>query len=338
MSEIGVGVIGYGYWGPNLARNFFAHPGCHLRWICDLDRQRRDDAHRRYPSVRTTGDIEAVLEDTRVDAIVVATPVQTHHAIGRAALRAGKHVLVEKPLADQLVLAEDLVEEARHHDRILMVDHTFIYTGAVRKLKQLHEQGALGKLWYIDSVRINLGLFQHDVNVVWDLAPHDLAIVDHLIGREPVTVQATGACHTGNHNEDVAYLTLDYGNQLIAHLHVNWLSPVKVRQMIFGGSERMVIYNDLEPSEQVRVYDRGIDLRSNNREGIYKLLVDYRSGDMCAPALERDEALAVEANHFVECIHDGKKPITSGEAGLRVVSILEAAQMSIKSGGKKITL
>ncbi len=204
--------------------------------------------------------------------------------------------------------------------------------------KKLYDEGRLGDLWYIDSVRINLGLFQHDVNVVWDLAPHDLSIVIHLLGNEPVTVQATGACHTGNHIEDVAYLNLDFGNHLIAHFHVNWLSPVKVRQMIFGGSDRMVIYNDLEPSEKLRIYDRGIEVKANNREGVYNLLVGYRSGDMWAPTLDGTEALKVEVGHFLDCIERGERPRTDGEAGLRVVKILEAAQMSIKAGGKRVAV
>jgi len=213
-----------------------------------------------------------------------------------------------------------------------------VYTGAVRYLKKLYEESLLGDLWYIDSVRINLGLFQHDVNVVWDLAPHDLSIVTHLIGKDPMTVQATGACHTGNHVEDVAYLTLDFGHNLIAHFHVNWLSPVKVRQMIFGGRERMVIFNDLEPSEKLRIYDRGIEVKADNREGIYNLLVNYRSGDMWAPALDGTEALKVEVEHFLDCIAHGEKPITDGAAGLRVVKILEVAQMSIKAGGKRVAI
>jgi predicted dehydrogenase len=273
-----------------------------------------------------------------VDAVAIATPVHTHYMLARAALQAGKHVLVEKPLVDQVALAENLVEQARRCGRLLMVDHTFVYTGAVRHLKKLYDDGWLGNLWYIDSVRINLGLFQHDSNVVWDLAPHDLSIVMHLLGKDPVTVQATGACHTGNHVEDVAYLTLDFGNQLIAHFHVNWLSPVKVRHMIFGGSDRMVIYNDLEPSEKLRIYDRGIEVKADNREGIYNLLVNYRSGDMWVPALDSTEALQVEIGHFLDCIERGEQPITDGEVGLRVVRILEAAQMSIKAGGKRVAL
>jgi predicted dehydrogenase len=338
MQCVGIAVIGCGYWGPNLIRNFSEEPRAQLRWVCDLDEHKLEAIGRRYSSVRTTTHLEEVLEDEEVDAVAIATPVHTHHILARAALQAGKHVLVEKPLADQVALAENLVEEARRCGRILMVDHTFVYTGAIRHLKKLYDEGWLGDLWYIDSVRINLGLFQHDSNVVWDLAPHDLSIVLHLQGKDPVTVQATGACHTGNHVEDVAYLTLDFGNQLIAHFHVNWLSPVKVRHMIFGGSDRMVIYNDLEPSEKLRIYDRGIEIKADNREGIYNLLVNYRSGDMWVPALDSTEALQVEIRHFLDCIERGEQPITDGEVGLRVVRILEAAQMSIKAGGKRVAL
>jgi len=338
MQQIGTAVIGCGYWGPNLIRNFVEEPRAQLRWVCDLDVNKLESFRRRYPSVRTTTQCEEVLADPQVEAIAIATPVQTHHPLARAALRTGKHVLIEKPLADQAALAEDLVAQAQQYERILLVDHTFVYTSAVRYLKKLYEESLLGDLWYIDSVRINLGLFQHDVNVVWDLAPHDLSIVTHLIGKDPMTVQATGACHTGNHVEDVAYLTLDFGHNLIAHFHVNWLSPVKVRQMIFGGRGRMVIFNDLEPSEKLRIYDRGIEVKADNREGIHNLLVNYRSGDMWAPALDGTEALKVEIRHFLDCIEHGEKPITDGAAGLRVVKILEAAQMSIKAGGKRVAI
>jgi predicted dehydrogenase len=338
MQPIGIAVIGCGYWGPNLIRNFAEESRAQVRWVCDLDASKLESVHRRYPSVRMTTQCQELLADPQVEAIVIATPVQTHHALARAALRAGKHVLIEKPLADQAALAEDLVAQAQQYERILLVDHTFVYTGAVRYLKKLYEESLLGDLWYIDSVRINLGLFQHDVNVVWDLAPHDLSIVTHLIGQDPLTVQAMGACHTGNHVEDVAYLTLNFDNNLIAHFHVNWLSPVKVRQMIFGGRDRMVIYNDLELSEKLRIYDRGIEVKADNREGIYNLLVDYRSGDMWAPALDGTEALKVEVGHFLDCIEHGEKPITDGEAGLRVVKILEAAQMSMQAGGKRVAI
>jgi predicted dehydrogenase len=338
VQQIGIAVVGCGYWGPNLIRNFVEEPRAQVRWVCDLDTRKLESVRRRYPSVRTTTQCDEVLADPQVEAIAIATPVHTHHTLARAALRAGKHLLVEKPLTDQAALAEDLVAQAQQHERILLVDHTFVYTGAVRYLKRLYEDSLLGDLWYIDSVRINLGLFQHDVNVVWDLAPHDLSIVTHLIGKDPLTVQATGACHTGNHVEDVAYLTLDFGQNLIAHFHVNWLSPVKVRHMIFGGRDRMVIFNDLEPSEKLRIYDRGIEVKADNHEGIYNLLVNYRSGDMWVPALDGTEALQVEIGHFLDCIERGEQPITGGEAGLRVVKILEAAQMSIKAGGKRVAI
>jgi len=338
MHQVGIAVVGCGYWGPNLIRNFVEEPRTQVYWVCDLDESKLAPVRRRYPFVRTTTRFEDVLSDNEVEAVAIATPVQTHHRLARATLLAGKHVLVEKPLADQVALAQDLVEQAQRCERLLMVDHTFVYTGAVRYLKKLYDDGWLGDLWYIDSVRINLGLFQHDVNVVWDLAPHDLSIVTHLLGKDPETVQAIGACHTGNHVEDVAYLTLDFGNQLIAHFHVNWLSPVKVRHMIFGGSDRMIIYNDIEPSEKLRIYDRGIEVKADNREGVYNLLVSYRSGNMWVPALDGTEALKVEIGHFLDCIERGEQPITNGEVGLRVVRILEAAHMSIKAGGKRVAL
>lgn len=338
MRTIGVGVIGCGYWGPNLVRNFVEQRRVNLRWICDLDESKLNKLKRRYPFVSTTPKFEEVLTDKEVEAVAIATPVQTHHKLARAALQAGKHVLVEKPLTNDVALAEDLVKQAEGCGRILMVDHTFVYTGAVRKIKEMYDAGFFGKLLYADSVRINLGLFQRDANVVWDLAPHDLSIIDYLLEKEPLTVQAIGASHTGNNLEDVGYITLDFGDQLIVHIHVNWLSPVKVRHLILGGSERMVIYNDLDPSEKLKIYDRGIDLKADNENGIYNLLVGYRSGDMWAPAIDGTEALKVEIDHFLDCIEQEKKPITDGEAGLRVVKTLEAAQMSIKAGGRRVAV
>lgn len=338
MSQIGIAVIGCGYWGPNMIRNFVDEPRAQVLWLCDLDESKLESMRRRYPSPRTTTRFDDVLSDERVSAIVIATPVQMHYTLARQALQAGKHVLVEKPLTDSVALAEDLVQLARYHSRVLMVDHTFVYTGAVRHLKKLYDNGELGNLWYIDGVRINLGLFQHDVNVIWDLAPHDLSIVTHLLDMDPESVQATGACHTGSEIEDVAYLNLNFGNHLIANFHVNWLSPVKVRQMIFGGSNRMVIYNDLEIVEKLRIYDRGIQVKSDNREGIYNLLVGYRTGDMWAPALDGSEALRTEVRHFLDCIERGERPITDGEAGLRVVRILDAAERSIKATGIRVAI
>src|SRR6266508_5794878 len=335
---IGIAIVGYGYWGPNLARNFAETEGAAMMMCCASDPRRLALAQKRFPALACGADFDEALRNPDVNAVAIATPVHTHYELAKRAIKAGKHVLVEKPLTARVEHAEELVMLAEKNGVVLMVDHVFVYSPPVLKMKELVAQGRLGKLFFIDSVRINLGLFQHDVNVVWDLAPHDLSIVTHLIGKDPLTVQATGACHTGNHVEDVAYLTLDFGHNLIAHFHVNWLSPVKVRHMIFGGRDRMVIYNDLEPSEKLRIYDRGIEVKADNREGIYNLLVNYSSGDMWVPALDGTEALQGEIGYFLDCIERGEQPITDGAAGLRVVKILEAAQMSIKAGGKRVAL
>ena len=333
-----VGVVGYGYWGPNLVRNFLQNPASECVMVADLSEGRLARVSDLYPTVRTTTSADELIASDDVDAVAVSTPVDTHYTLAKKALGAGKHVWVEKPMTHQVALGEELCRLAAKHGVLLHVDHTFIYTGAVRKIKELMDAGELGDIYYVDSVRINLGLFQHDVNVVWDLAPHDLSIVDHVLGRQAISVSSVGACHAGGGLEDVAYLNLDYGRNLIANFHVNWLSPVKVRRMIFGGTKRMVIFDDMNPAEKIRVYDKGIDLEAANRDGIHRLLVQYRSGDMWAPAIDASEALGAEVSHFVECAVAGRHTMTDGEAGLRVVQILEASQMSIKSGGKRVAL
>jgi predicted dehydrogenase len=311
--------------------------GTNVAMICDRDRSQLSRVSRLAPEAAAVERIEDVLENPVVDAVAIATPVHTHVAIASAAINAGKHVLVEKPLASSVEDAEKLVTLARQRGLILMVDHTFIYSPAVRKIKELVTNGALGQIYYIDSVRINLGLFQSDINVLWDLAPHDLSIVDHLLGRLPRSLSAAGASHTGGKLEDIAYLNLDFGDSLLASFHVNWLSPVKIRHIIVGGSERSIVYNDLDPMEPVKIYERGIDL-SGNGDARRGLLVSYRTGDTHAPHLPREEALQNMVRHFAECIRERTRPITDGEAGLRIVHILEAAQRSIKAQGGRITL
>jgi len=336
---IRVAVIGAGYWGPNLIRNFTACSDVTLVAVCDRDRRRLDKILSGYPGVAAVESFNELLDRDDVDAVAIATPVATHAPLGIAALQAGKHVLVEKPLAASVHDAEAMVSAARDAGRILMVDHTFIYSNPVQKMKQLLDSGELGDLYFIDSVRINLGLFQHDVNVVWDLAPHDLSILDYLVGRLPKSLSAFGTCHADNRGgiEDVAYLNLDFGGGLLASFHVNWLSPVKVRHFIVGGSRKSIVYNDLDPSEKIRVYDRGISVEETPeaRRGV---LISYRTGDVWCPHISPSEPLQTMVRHFVECIQQNKTPITDGDAGLRVVRILEAAQHSIKAQGGRITL
>lgn len=338
MKEIKVGVIGCGYWGPNLIRNFNENQYTSLTHICDLNKERVARMKLRYPQVSVSTDYRHLLKDSSVDAIAVATPVSSHFLLVREALEAGKHVLVEKPFTQTVKEAEKLVSLAAKKGLVLLVDHTFVYTGAVRDIRNRIDARELGDMYYFDSVRVNLGLFQHDVNVVWDLAPHDLSIMDYLVGEEPVSVAATGTAHTPGGFEDVAYLTLKFKGDLIAHFHVNWMSPVKIRKIIIGGSKKMVVFDDLDPGERVKVYDKGISLSKMSQKSAYQSLVQYRIGDMYAPAIETKEALSVEVDHFADCIKNSKTPVTDGEAGLRVVRVLEAASRSLKKGGAKVRL
>jgi predicted dehydrogenase len=305
--------------------------------VCDLSPERLIQVQTRYPTVKTTASPRDLFADPAIDAVVIATPVSTHFDLAMQALHAGKHVLVEKPLTATVEQGERLLEEAARCRRVLMVDHTFVYTGAVRKIKELVDSGQLGQLYYYDSVRVNLGLFQHDVNVLWDLAVHDLSIMAYVLGVRPNAVMATGIAHVPGQPKDVAYMTCFFDSNLIAHFHVNWLAPVKVRRTLIGGDRQMIVYDDLEPSEKIKVYDKGITL-NNGQEGRYQLLVGYRAGDMWAPQLDRTEALRLEALHFVECIEQGRQPLTDGQAGLQVVCILEAATHSLAQRGRPAEL
>ncbi len=336
---IRVAVAGAGYWGPNLIRNFVACPDTLLVAVCDRDAQRLSKAIAGYAGVDAVAQFDELLGRSDIDAVAIATPVGTHAAMGLAALNAGKHVLIEKPLAASVRDAEKLVETAKKVGRVLMVDHTYVYSGPVQKIKQILDSGDIGELYFIDSVRINLGLFQHDVNVVWDLAPHDLSILDYLLGRLPRSLSAFGTCHADGAREieDVAYLNLDFSGGLLASFHVNWLSPVKLRHFIIGGSSKSIVYDDLEPIERVKVYDRGISV-NGDIEARRDVLVGYRTGDVWSPHIQQVEPLSLLVSHFAECIRDGKRPLTDGEAGLRIVRILEAAQRSIKAQGGRITL
>jgi predicted dehydrogenase len=324
------GVIGYGYWGPNVVRNLTTLEGSRVLTIADLSEAARVRAQKAFPDIHISAFPNEVLASPQIDAIAIVTPVWTHYELAKAALLNGKHVFVEKPFTSTSGQAEELIELAEKKNLKIMVDHTFLFTGAVRKIRQLLDEKALGKLYYYDSMRVNLGLFQHDINVLWDLAPHDLAIMDHLIGSVPEAVVATGQKHLNGH-EDIAFMTLYFPEKVIAHINVNWLSPVKIRMTMIGGEKKMLLWNDLVADEKIRLYDKGVDITS--QEGVYNMLVNYRSGDMWAPRVEQGEALRRELEYFVECISNGKEPFNSGHSGLRVVKILEAASRSLEQRG-----
>jgi predicted dehydrogenase len=332
---IGIGVIGYGYWGPNLVRNFSDVPESRVVAVSDMRSDRLAEAQRRYPSVKTSSDYRDLLGDPSIDAIVLATPVSTHFELAMQVLHSGKHVFVEKPMTTSVEQGERLLEYAARCKRKIMVDHTFVFTGAVRKIKELVDTKQLGQLYYYDSVRVNLGIFQHDVNVLWDLAAHDISIMDYVLGVQPSVIAATGIAHVPGQPKDVAYLTCMFNGNLIAHFHVNWLSPVKVRRTLIGGDRRMIVYDDVEPSEKVKIYNKGIALM-NGPESKYELMVSYRTGDMWAPQLDTTEALKLEALHFIDCLKQDKDPLTDGAVGLRVVRILEAASQSLAHGGRPV--
>jgi len=330
-----VGVIGYGYWGPNLVRNFQEAPEATVQVVCDKDPARLAVAQKRYPHLRLTRDAQDVFRDAAVDLVAVMTPISTHFDLAKAALEAGKHVLVAKPLTMSLDQAERLVALAEKHRRMLAVDHTFVYAPAVRTLREIVRRGDLGEIYYYDSTRVNLGLIQHDVNVIWDLAAHDVSILDFLFDDRPVSVAARGVSHVGAH-ETLAYLFVQFAGMLVAHIHVNWLAPQKVRMVLVGGSRKMIVYDDNEPSEKLKVYDRGVLLgKAVDRD---TTLVQYRTGDMLAPQIPTTEALRIECEHLLDCIRQGTTPLTGGAHAVNVVRMLEAAQQSIRQGGQEVRL
>jgi predicted dehydrogenase len=332
---INIGVLGYGYWGPNLVRNFAETPGTAVVAVADLDSKKLELVQRRYPNVKTTTRFQDLVQDPAIDAIAIATPVGTHFELGIAALRAGKHLWLEKPMTETLLQARKLVDEADRRQRTVFVDHTFIYTGAVRKMGELIKSGDLGSVYYYDSTRVNLGLFQRDVNVISDLAVHDFSILDYLLGEHPAAVSASGINHFPGTPENLAYITLFYDSGTIAHANVSWLAPVKVRQILVGGSKRMIIYDDVEPSEKVKVYDKGISFTEDPKQ-IYEMRVGYRTGDMWAPKLDATEALRMGSEHFVDCLEHGKTPQTDGQLGIRVVELIEAATSSMRGRGETV--
>jgi len=334
---INVGIIGYGYWGPNLVRNFAETAGATVVAVADLDAAKLALVRRRFPAVKATADFRDLLNDSSIDAIAIATPVSTHFELGMAVLRAGKHLWLEKPMAETALQARKLLDEAERRQRTMIIDHTFIYTGAVRKMAELIRNEELGRIYYYDSIRVNLGLFQRDVSVVSDLAVHDFSILEHLLGEHPVAVSASGTNHFPGTPENLAYITLFYDSGTIAHANVSWLAPVKVRQILVGGSKKMITYDDLEPSEKIKVYDKGVSFTDDPKQ-IQEMRVGYRTGDMWAPKLAVTEALGVEGEHFVDCIEHGKRPETDGYLGLRVVELIEAATSSMRGKGETVYL
>src|SRR5262245_3254344 len=332
---IRVGVVGYGYWGPNIVRNFRGLEGCQVAAVCDQSPNARKRIQQAHPDLAVTGHTSELLTAKDIDAIAVVTPVCTHFDLAKAALENGKHVFVEKPFTATTQQAEELVELADRKNLKIMVDHTFLFTGAVRKIRELIDEGVLGDLYYYDSTRVNLGLFQHDVSVVWDLAPHDLSIMSFLIPEEPEAVVATGQAHL-NGLVDVAFLTVYFPGNTIAHINVNWLSPVKVRTTLLGGEKKMLVWNDLEADEKLKIYDKGAQMSSG--QGLYELMVSYRSGDMWSPRVEQAEALRVELGYFMNCVAKDRTPLNDGIAGLRVVKLLEAADRSLKERGRAVQI
>ena len=332
---IKVGVIGYGYWGPNVVRNFCSRENVQVTSVCDKDLSRLKPVKKMYPAIELINDYHDIINSNEIDAIAIVTPVSTHYDLAKKALRNGKHVFVEKPFTATVAQAEKLIELAEKKNLKIMVDHTFLFTGAVKKIRQVIDEGVLGDIYYYDSTRVNLGLFQHDVNVMWDLAPHDFSVMDYLIDEKPVAVNATGKAHVYGY-EDIAFITAHFQNNIVAHFNVNWLSPVKVRSTLLGCQKKMLVWNDVNVDEKIKIYDKGVKVK--NRESIYDLLVSYRSGDIWTPKVEQQEALGLETEYFVDCIVNDNVPINDGHAGLQVVKMLNACDKSLKNNGRMITL
>lgn len=331
---VNIGIIGYGYWGPNVARNFNSCPAARLVTVCDLNERRLELAKATFPFINVSSSPEDVLNSDHIQAIAIVTPVHTHYELSKAALENGKHIFVEKPFTTSAREAEELINLSVQKGLKIMVDHTFLFTGAVRKIREILDSQELGSLLFYDSTRINLGLFQHDVNVVWDLAPHDFSIMNFLLDESPIAISAQGTKHFRTGLEDVAYIAAHFDNGFIAHFHCNWLSPIKIRKTLISGDKKMLVWDDLESDEKIKIYDRGVEFTT--AEGIHKLLVSYRSGDMYAPKVVNTEALKIEAQYFLDCLEQNREPFNNGEAGLKVVRMLEATDVSLKNGGGKV--
>ncbi len=332
---IHMGVIGYGYWGPNIVRNFNSLDEVKVISVCDQKPQRTETLTKIYPDIHICSDSNEVTESADIDIVAVVTPVSSHFALAKKALENGKHVFVEKPFTATVAEAEELINLAEQKNLKIMVDHTFLFTGAVKKIKEIVDSGELGEIYYYDSTRVNLGLFQHDVNVIWDLAPHDFSIMNYLVSERPTAVLACGKSHVYEH-ENIAYISVYFTGNMIAHFNVNWLSPVKIRNTLIGGEKKMLVWDDINPDEKVKIYDKGIEVK--NSESIYNLLVSYRSGDVWIPKVEQTEALKLESQYFLDCINDGTVPINDGHAGLEVVRLLEACNKSVKNSSELVKL
>jgi len=335
-TQVNIAIIGYGYWGKNLVRNFYNTPSCKIGLVIDSDEGKLNNLQQNYNNIPTSLSVDDIYTHPEIEAVVIATPVFSHFNLAKQALENGKHVLLEKPMTSSAAEAEELIQLAKQKNKLLMVDHTFLYTGAVQKMKELVMNNTIGEIKYIDSIRINLGLFQPDVNVLWDLAPHDISICEYLMNEQPYSVQATGISHTQNGIENIAYLTVNYNSEKIAHFNCSWTPPVKIRQMLIGGDKKMILYNDMELTEKIKVYDTGYELKSE--EDKTRILVDYRTGDIFVPKLNMTEALTAMAKDFIECILNEQIPISSAELGSSVVKVLEASQKSIKQSGKEVLL
>lgn len=325
-----VGIIGCGYWGPNLIRNFISDEGSEVVCCCDRDPERLKAVQTQYPHMDCCSGADDVFQNGDIDAAVIATPISTHFDLASRALANGKHVLLEKPMTTSVDEAEILIQESEKNGLVLMVDHTFLYSGAVSRIKEIVDSGEIGDILYIDSVRVNLGLFQHDINVLWDLAPHDFSILNYIVDEEPSSIDAVGASHIAYSStpiENIVYVTVQYGEKKIAHFHFNWLSPVKIRRTLIGGSRKMIVYDHLDPDNQVKIYDKGVDVK--DKEDIYTALIQYRTGDMRAPKIDQTEPLKKMAHHFLECIETGSAPLTDGQNGLKVVRLLEQSQKTL---------
>lgn len=329
------GIIGLGYWGPNLVRNFLAHSEITTLYGCDLNQNRLKFIAERFPSVNLTNNYEEIITNSEVDVIIVSTPVKYHYDIAKKALLNGKHIWVEKPFTSSSDEAKELIEIAEKKNLQIFVDHTFVYTGAVRKIKELIDNNTLGDIFYFDSVRVNLGLFQHDVNVIWDLACHDFSIMDYVLKKKVLAVTANGIANYYEH-ENIAQIAVYFENNCFAHFHVNWTSPVKIRRVLVGGEKKMLLWDDMLPTEKVKVYDSGVEIKEP--EDVHKILVQYRTGDMYSPKLVETEALALGVKEFLSSVKDNRKPLTNADDGLRVVQILEAADYSIKNKGKLVEI
>lgn len=332
-----IAIIGFGYWGPNLLRNFSNTKNCNVTYIVDLIPQNLEKINQTHSNITTTNSAERVFKDSNVDAVVIATEVSSHYSLAKMSLEHGKHVLIEKPMTNSVTKAKELIDLANSKKRMLMVDHTYLYTSAVQKMKELIKSGSIGTIQYIDSIRANLGIFQPDVNVLWDLAPHDIAICNYLIEEKPVSVQAIGKSHTSTNLEDIAYLTLHYNSKKIAHFNCSWISPVKIRQMLVGGDKKMIVFNDVESVDKIKVYDSSYQEKTNSEDS-HNSLIEYHVGKPFIPEISKREGLLGVTEDFVRASLENKKPISDSSLGLEVVQILEAAQKSIKNHGKEISL